>query len=171
MMLTLNELSAAVNATDLNDDELRARLSDAFKEAGRDAEATLLLGPGGVAWREDKIVRAFRGRFHGVPTFLLARLREARQGGENSDSEAALTFARALGGLLPDELEPDQWQVELDWLEELVDADKPDADAVLGWFDFHFARLMRLVPARRRQQFAEGILQAHEDGQLNLSAW
>jgi hypothetical protein len=74
-----------------------------------------------VAWREDKIVRAFRGRFRGVPTFIRALFADARQGGENGYLEAALTFARSIGSLIPDEVDLEPWQVELDWLAEMVD--------------------------------------------------
>jgi hypothetical protein len=145
-------------------------LADAFKEAGRDSEAELLLGPGGVAWQQGKIVRAFRGRFHGVPTFIRACFAHARQGGANSYAETALTVARSIGSLIPDELDLEPWQAELDWLAEMVDTEKPDTEAVLDWLDFHFARIMKLVPAMRRQGFVEGILDAHDDGQLNLEA-
>jgi hypothetical protein len=167
----MTSIEHLLTAANLNDPEERAMLADELKAQTREAEAELLLGPGGVVIESGKLVRAYRGRFGGCPSFFRACCREAAQGGQASYGAAGQTLARHLGRLLPDELDTDAWQAELDWLDELLGADEPDHEGILGWFDFHYPRCMQRVPKRRRRGFAQGVLEASQNEEIALDAW
>jgi hypothetical protein len=105
-----------------------------------------------------------KGIHGGVPTFFRALCAEAANGGAHGYSVPGSHLANALGSAAPDDLDNDEWQVEIDELTGLLadDDDKP----VLAWFVQHFPKCMALVPARRRAQFVVGVRAAHEEGRV-----
>jgi hypothetical protein len=107
-----------------------------------------------------------RGVHGGVPTFFKALCFEARHGGTSGYSIPGWHLAIALGSEAPDDLDLDEWSIEVDKLRELLTAD--DDRVVFGWFAEHYPKCMALVPARRRGQFVAGVRGADEQGRVEL---
>lgn len=101
--------------------------------------------------------RAFRG----LPTFFVACCDTAKQGGSMSYAGAGEALYRGTGTLVPQAYDYDEWQEELERLDGLIEAG--DDSAVIGWFEERYPRCMALVPARRRQNFLEGVYRISEE--------
>jgi hypothetical protein len=104
---------------------------------------------------------------HGaVPGFFRACCIEAANGGTNGYFGAGLRLAGSLGSECPYDLEWDQWELEVEKLRQLLVDD--DAPGVWSWFRSHFPKAMKLVPARRRDQFVAGVRREWEESNLDL---
>jgi hypothetical protein len=100
--------------------------------------------------------RSFKPKGLGAcPTFFLARCREASRGGTDGYEWAAYSLIRAIGSLIPYDLEEDEWFARLDELSSLIEA--KDDETVLAWFERWLPRCMALVPRRRRTLFLKGV--------------
>lgn len=75
-------------------------------------------------------------------------------------------MANGLGNQSPYDLEDDEWQEEVEKLKALLAEE--DGEAVWAWFKRHYPKTMKLVPARRRDQFVAGVQQAYEDGRVEV---
>jgi len=107
-----------------------------------------------------------RGVHGGVPAFFRACCAEAALGG-GGYANAAWHLANAIGNGTesPYDVEEDEWRDEIESLVELISNE--DTVGIWGWFKRHYPKCMKLVPTRRREQFVEGVLQAHEHGRLD----
>jgi hypothetical protein len=69
---------------------------------------------------------------------------------------------------MPLDVDPDEWQGQLDRLGQLP-GDKSDT-AVLVWFNDHYPQCMKLIPPRRRETFLAGVYRAFADETIDLGA-
>ena len=106
-----------------------------------------------------------RGVRSGVPSFFRACCYEAANGG-GGYSGPGWHLANAIGSQSPYDLEEDEWQQEVEKLRALLADD--ESEGVWDWFKQHYPKCMQLVPARRREQFVDGVRQAYEEGRLEL---
>lgn len=101
--------------------------------------------------------------FGGVPSYFRARCREASQQLHMSDyADAGYALTSHLSHLVPDSVEEDQWDGEVDELCGLFAAEK--TDEALQWFLLRFPKCMALVPPRRRARFIEGAFRCWNEG-------
>src|SRR5947209_4036211 len=111
--------------------------------------------------------QAVRGVHSGAPTCFKARCREAsqRQNG-TSYADVGSMLLGMVAGEQPYDVEAEEWDEELDKLDDLLRPGKQrDDKAVLQWFLDHYPRCMDFVPAARRNSFLQGVYQtADEEG-------
>jgi hypothetical protein len=127
--------------------------------------------------------RPIADRAHGgVPGFFCACCWEASRGGEWGYRGPGYTLSHHLGRLCPYTLDEDEWAAELDALWQILEdvaphgfdsadelaEDEEVAARILGWFDEHYPKCMKLVPRRRRRQFVAGVLEAVKDETIGL---
>jgi hypothetical protein len=105
-------------------------------------------------------------KVRGGPTYFRIGCLEAKQGGTNTYSTPAWHLAIHTGANMPHDCDDDEgvWEKMLDELREAAGED--DIDGVWEWYCKVFPKCMELVPARRKEQFAEGIIKAWEDNRL-----
>ncbi len=92
--------------------------------------------------------------FSGVPSFFSACCQDATQGGSLGYEHAGRELCRHLSGLVPFELESDDWNEEVKRLRPIVES--ANREEVLLWFTSHFPKCMAIVPTRRRDSFLRG---------------
>ena len=99
------------------------------------------------------------------------------QSGKLSNRTAAYELTRHIGSWqMPRDVNDDEWQVELERLTDLVCPptegpkgslivilDEPDVNGVWQWFWNHYPKCMKLVPARRKNVFVEGVRAVFDD--------
>jgi hypothetical protein len=97
--------------------------------------------------------------FRGVPSFFRACCWEASKQRYGLDyTHPGRELARAVRGLEPYDVEPDDWERDCDYLDFLVE--EGERDRALAWFVEHYPRYPRclaLVPTRRRAKFIDGV--------------
>jgi len=108
-----------------------------------------------------------RGRFSGVPTYFRATCREAARGRVFGYAQAGHSLSTSLTYLVPDDVDADEWQKEVDILEVHLAAQ--DEDGVWDWFKAHYPKCIALVPARRQGQFLNGVFRAWAEGDIDLA--
>ena len=149
------------------DSETKKRFEVAASQQGQSL-TTFILNAAEKAAKRTKPVSATtqqaptEGRFMGgpLPKYFRACCLEAGQGGSFGYDHPAYHLTMDLPQ--PDDLIWDEWVVRLRDLKELVN--ERDDEAVLGWYDRHYPRCMKLIPARRRERFLEGVYQTFEAG-------
>ncbi len=111
--------------------------------------------------------------FLGVPTFFRACCREASYGGANSYKWTGYELARHTISLLAYEDVVDK-QAKLEELHQALrsrsetsQGRQMDGAAVIAWYEREFPCCLELVPSARRSQFAEGIRECWENGDLD----
>ena len=105
-----------------------------------------------------------RTYFGGVPSFFRGCVIEASYGGSGGYKVAGWHLALSVRGLLERYTEEDEEEQKI---AELKDALTDGSDqSVIAWFKREFPACMKLVPARRRIQFVQGIRDAHEEDRL-----
>jgi hypothetical protein len=102
----------------------------------------------------------------GVPAYFRACCAEAQGGGAANYSIAGFTLASALGGEIPDAVQPVEWDEEIEKLTGLLD-DRDEA-AVWNWFKKHYPNYLALVPNRRRASFLDGVYRARENDRIRI---
>jgi hypothetical protein len=104
-------------------------------------------------------------KLSGVPTFFRLGCLEAQRGGTNGYFAPAWHLAIHTEENMPDECEDEElWENTLDELRGAAGSD--DYDAVWDWYCRVFPKCMELVPARRKDQFVQGVIKAWEDDRL-----
>jgi len=111
-------------------------------------------------------VRKVGGQHSGVPSFFRALCLDAAQA-VNGATYAGPGYHLAihLASERPYDTEESSWAKEMARLCTYLEAE--DIENAWNWFREHFPKCMRLVPARRREQFVRGVLQAHAEGRLD----
>lgn len=116
----------------------------------------------------------------GVPAYFRALCQEATQGGSFGFRAVGYQFARTIASQIPHAQDFDEWQDELNALGEIILAPtrtlEPSAlirrhtmtEAVWTWFTKNYPNAMRLIPARRRDQFLLGVYDAAADESITL---
>lgn len=145
------------------DAETKARIEEAAQRQGMSVTSFVLRAVEAALKKERSMTTGLtkptgRGQ---CPTFFMALCQEAKRGGEFGYAKAGNKLTRALGMLKPSDLDDEEWQACLWELSQLTDAN--DDGGVLAWFDARLPRCMRLVPARRRERFVEGVRSAAEE--------
>jgi hypothetical protein len=102
-----------------------------------------------------------RGVHGGLPSYFRASCYTASRGENAGYFGVGRMFAASLANEVPYDLEDDEWQTEVEALEELVAAD--DDAGAWSWFKTHFPRCMAIVPPRRKDRFLAGVRAAYED--------
>ena len=151
--------------------EMKQRIEAAALRKGQSVTTFLLQTVERAVGRVEKMGPAKSVSHQGVPTFFRALCAEARRGGEWGYSRAGHELARHLGSELPYDLEPEEWQEELNELAALLQPDNPEdreREAVLAWFREHYPKCVELVPPRGRRKFVEGVYRAADDGIIGL---
>jgi hypothetical protein len=92
-----------------------------------------------------------------VPTYFRASCFDASRGEGGGYFAVERTLAGSLGSEIPYELEDDEWQSEVERLEEFM------AAAAWSWLRAHYPRCMALVPSRRKERFLAGVRDAYHD--------
>lgn len=142
--------------------ETRDRIERAARAVGKSLSAFMLEAATKAAAKvEVRTVAPSNARFTGVPTFFRATCATASEGGGYGYDIAGYELARHVGALMPSDSSLDEWADEVERLS--ASARKSDVAAVLEWFDHYFDRCMALVPPRRRERFAEGVIQFESD--------
>jgi hypothetical protein len=104
------------------------------------------------------------GQYRGAPAFFLACCHEAKHGGKNGYANAGWHLANSIGTAVPDDLDLDDWSTEVDNLHELFKAG--DDEGIWAWWARHYPDAMKLIPARRREQFIKGVHRAYEENRV-----
>lgn len=111
-----------------------------------------------VEQRADKALARPRGA---LSTFFRALVATATTGGAGGWRHVGAQFAGGCNSDMPYELTDRRKAAdEMGRLKQR--ANDGDGDAVLVWFDKNFPRCMALVPRRRRDAFAEGVIEFAE---------
>jgi hypothetical protein len=105
-----------------------------------------------------------RGVHGGLPSYFRACCYTASLGVRGNSGGyfgAGRTLGSSLSSEMPYDLEDDEWQTEVETLEEFLAAG--DDDGAWSWFKTHFPRCMAIVPPRRKDRFLAGVRAAYED--------
>jgi hypothetical protein len=111
-----------------------------------------------------------------VPGFFRWQCNNAENGEIDGYRQAGYELAGALLSVRPADCGSNAWDRELKALSELLwspaagtagDVTAGD-DAILAWFDEHFPACMPLVPQHQREQFLAGVLEAVDEGIIEL---
>jgi hypothetical protein len=88
------------------------------------------------------------------PAFFRACCKEAAHGRYGGYQHAGWHLALHTDGQVSED-------ADVDALVEAAEAE--DLDAIVAWYAEWLPRCIRLVPKRRRRQFARGVVQLHSD--------
>jgi hypothetical protein len=119
--------------------------------------------------RATKVLARPRGA---LPTYFGALVARAASGGEGSWQSVGRQLARGAASELVNDLEEGAFEKEirrLDRLARRVGPRRPtveELDAILSWFEEHLPRCLEMVPARRRAAFANGVIEAGLEGEI-----
>ncbi len=112
--------------------------------------------------------------FTGVPAFFRACCAEAAIGRVYSSrgwirygyKDAGYQLACHTGGEIPYTADLDEWETQV---QELFDAlEAGDRAAIWRWYALTFPRCMALIPRQRRWAFIDGVIEASEEGKIEL---
>jgi hypothetical protein len=98
------------------------------------------------------------------PSFFRALIFEAQRGGSRGYEDAGYHLAMHAHEFLSYEYDSDEEIAAMDRLESRLS--KGDDDGILRWFEEELPKVMKLVPARRRDQFLKGVWAAWEEGRI-----
>lgn len=90
----------------------------------------------------------------GVPSFFRALCDTAAAGGGHNYESVGFRFAGEIDNMSPDD--EDEWRVQTGALRRLCK--REDVEGIVQWFVETFPAALRLVPARRRESFARGVI-------------
>ena len=99
-----------------------------------------------------------RASFGGVPSYFRGLCFTASQGGEFGYDVVGQRFAQNLPGMVPYDVEDEAWAEQVQELESMINEDG-DPESVVDWFEEYFPKCMDLVPPRRRERFAIGVIE------------
>jgi hypothetical protein len=103
--------------------------------------------------------------FMGIPTFLKAKILQAKKGGDRSYREVGYHFATHLDELIEEETEEqEQAAVEGFW-EDLGSTSAREAK-MRQWLKRHTPGIAEAIPSRRMPTFLAGIDAAWEDDRI-----
>lgn len=141
--------------------ELKEQIERAAARCGLSVSAFVLQAARRAA-KESPMQVDVDSRSRGVPSFFRALCATAARGGRRGYWAAGYELARhtddILGGVADDDFE------------QLRQAVRGDLSAVVEWYERRLPRCVRLVPARRRLNFAEGVVDFHRDDGTYLGA-
>jgi hypothetical protein len=102
-----------------------------------------------------------------LPAWFRVICNEAAQGGSIGYGAAGYKLAASVAGVPPVSLESNEWkwQEEISLLQDLLS--EGNRAGVWDWIEFHYPKLMALVPTRRKEQFIDGVFQAHGRGEIS----
>ncbi len=101
---------------------------------------------------------------NGLPTFIKAFARTVALGGAYSYVNFGSLVAESTEAEIPDDTSIDEWTEELKEIESKIRAD--DGEGIWNWYKAKFPRIMRLVPAAKKDRFTEGVLRSYTNGKL-----
>lgn len=105
--------------------------------------------------------------FMGIPTFLRAKILEAKKGGDRSYKEVGYHFAIHLDEFIDEETEEqEQAAVEAFW--EALETTSARKKKMRQWFRQHTPGIAQAIPSRRMATFLAGIDAAWKDGRIPL---
>jgi len=104
------------------------------------------------------------GQHSGVPSHFREQCLKARRG-TITYSQLGYYLSSALQSEGPHDLDEECWQNEVSRLTDLLSAGQED-DAWI-WFLDHLPRFMEFVPNRHKQGFLSGVVEAHENGEID----
>lgn len=142
------------------DPETKLRIAAAARRLGRSVTTFMLEAALKAAGKVEAMptsspaLQKPKGR-GACPSYFMALCQEAKRGGANGYWTAGHELARHVAEHADAALDSDDWDGRLDGLQSLIDLQ--DDEGVLAWFDSELPRCMKLVPARRRQQFLKGV--------------
>lgn len=148
------------------DDDAKERITEAARREGKSMTTFILEAAEKEARRVQSRKPSAHGVHTGVPGFFRACCREASRGGDFGYDHPGYHLAMHLNDQMPYDVEEDEWTEELATMTDLLTED--DIEGVWDWFRRRFPRAIKLVPARRREQFVRGVQRAHEDGRIEL---
>lgn len=148
------------------EEETKRRIAEAANRLGQSVTTFVTNAAEREAKRVESQERPVKGKHGGVPGFFRACCWEATRGGCSGYQNAAYQLARHLYHQSPHDIEEDEWAAEVEKLFPLLD--REDVDAVWGWFHLHYPKCMKLVPARRKEQFVAGVLNAYRDEEIQF---
>lgn len=138
--------------------QLKERLEQAARSRGQSLSAFVLEAATARASRTQSGEAGTGGlhaRVHGgVPSFFRALCDTAAAGGGHNYESVGFRFAGAIDQLSPDD--EDDWHTHTRALGPLCADD--NVDGIVEWFAETFPDAIRLVPARRRESFARGVI-------------
>lgn len=97
----------------------------------------------------------------GVPSWFRATCHEASRGGSNNYQYAGMQLGRRVGNEIPHALDYNEWDQEVDTLRG--HCEKVDTKGIIEWLVEFYPAMMQLVPSRRREALAAGIIDAYEE--------
>lgn len=100
-----------------------------------------------------------------MPAWFRAICSAAAQGGSTGYDAAGYKLAASLATSAPNTIDGDEWQREIRRLKEEVLA-QGDRKGIWMWMQYHYPKLMELVPPRRKEQLVDGVIRAYQRGEF-----
>ncbi len=110
---------------------------------------------------ENTVTRPTHG---GIPTFFKALCMTASEGGAHNYRYVGYSFGAATEGEIPWDADYDEWWKMLDEVRKYIKNE--DRKNIWQWYKNVYPNAMKLLPARRKDSFIDGILEAYTDGKL-----
>jgi len=110
---------------------------------------------------EKTITRSTHG---GIPTFFRALCMTASKGGEHSYKYVGYSFGAATSSEIPWDASYDEWENMLEEVRRYIENE--DRESIWQWYKDVYPSAMKLIPARRKDSFVDGILEGYTDGKL-----
>jgi len=110
---------------------------------------------------EKTITRPTHG---GIPTFFKALCMTASEGGAHSYKYVGNSFGAATAGEIPWDANDDEWENMLEEVRRYIENE--DRESIWQWYKEVYPSAMKLISARRRDSFVDGILEAYTNGKL-----
>ncbi len=100
-----------------------------------------------------------------MPAWFRTMCAAAAQGGSTGYDAAGYKLAASLAASPPNTIDGDDWQREIRRLKEEILAEG-DREGVWTWMQYHYPKLMDLVPPRRKEQLIDGVIRADQNGEF-----
>jgi len=100
----------------------------------------------------------------GIPAFFRALCMTASEGGAHSYKYVGYSFGAATEGEIPWDANYDEWENMLEEVRGYIENE--DRESIWQWYKEVYPSAMKLIPARRKDSFVDGILEAYTDGKL-----
>ena len=105
-----------------------------------------------------------RPTHHGVPRFFQGLCQTASQGGAQSYKWVGYTFGGATANEMPFDADSDQWENMLQEVQNYIESN--NEEKIWLWYKQTYPEAMALIPAKRKESFVKGILEAYNAGEL-----
>lgn len=105
-------------------------------------------------------INTMEGQHQGLPAFFQGLCDDARIGMHGYE-DVGFTFAKCLVSEIPNDIDDSEWEKRVaTFLSHLAINERSNA---LNWLREHFPRMIDHVPARKHNQFLDGVFRAYSE--------